>query len=208
MTSDLMWTFLGAAVGAVLAPLSSRAAKIRIEMAVALPVSAALTAMLWGALAWRRADWPDLLVYSAFAALAVPLAVVDAFERRLPRPLMRALYAATLVLSAVIALSDGDGNRLLRAATGMTASLIVYLVIAMAAPGDLGAGDVRLAGVIGWVLAWHSWPALFVGLVLGTVAGALVGATLILARRIPRRGHIPAGPTMLFGALVTLIISV
>lgn len=207
MTSVLSWTLLGAAAGAALVPVTNRITKVHLVTALVLPVSLTLTAVAWGALAWRRGDWPNVLVYSAFAALAVPLAIVDTLERRLPGPLMRTLYAAMITLSAAVALPHGDGYSLLRAATGMAASLLVYLAIAMAAPGNLGAGDVRLAGVIGWVLAWHGWTTLITGAVLGTMAGGVVATILIVSRRVPSYGHLPAGPTMMFGALAALMVA-
>ncbi len=173
-----------------------------------LAMSVLLTAAAWGVLAWRGPTWSDLVVYSAFAMLAVPLALVDAHEQRLPTPLMRSLYVVSIAMSAAVELLDGDAGRVLRAALGLAGSLLVYLVIAMAHPGDLGAGDVRLAGVIGWVLAWHSWSTLLVGAVLGAAAGGVLTVAAMVTLRMTRGVRVPAGPTMLLGALGALALAI
>ena len=199
------WALSGGAVGAALAPVTHRVMRSRPPMIAVLTVSAVVTLALWGLLAWRRQAWPELVVDSALAGLAVPLALVDVVERRLPTPLIRSLYAVSIAAAAGL---DWDVGRLIRAAVGMTASLLVYLAIAMAFPGDLGAGDVRLAGAIGWILAWHSWSTLLAGAVLGAAAGGLAGAAFLAFRRSSQNRHMPAGPTMLLGALGALWLAV
>jgi leader peptidase (prepilin peptidase)/N-methyltransferase len=202
-----VWALIGGVTGAALVPVARRTMLTARPVTSTLAVSIALTAAAWGLLAWRQPAWPELVVYSAFAALAVPLALVDSFERRLPTPLVHALYVALIVASAGVGLMDGDAGRMLRAAFGMAGSLLIYLVIAMAFPGDLGAGDVRLAGAIGWVLAWHSWPTLLTGAVIGAAAGAVLGVAFMMARGALRGVRLPAGPTMVFGALSALVLA-
>lgn len=202
------WTLLGGLAGAALAPVTRRTMVTARPAVTVLAMSVLLTAAAWGVLAWRGPTWSDLVVYSAFAMLAVPLALVDAHEQRLPTPLMRSLYVVSIAMSAAVELLDGDAGRVLRAALGMAGSLLVYLVIAMAHPGDLGAGDVRLAGVIGWVLAWHSWSTLLVGAVLGAAAGGVLTVAAMVTLRMTRGVRVPAGPTMLLGALGALALAI
>lgn len=200
------WMLAGGVAGAALTPVTRRTMLTARPMASVLTASIVLTTAAWGLLAWRQPAWPELVVYSAFAALAVPLALVDVFERRLPTPLVRSLYVVLVVASAGVGLMEGDAGRMLQATFGMAGSLLVYLIIAMAFPGDLGAGDVRLAGAIGWVLAWHSWPTLLTGALLGAAAGAVLGVVFMVARGALRGVHLPAGPTMILGALSALAV--
>jgi hypothetical protein len=49
---------------------------------------ASVTACLFGLLAWRVGVRPELLAYSALAAVGVPLAVIDVLEQRLSTKLL------------------------------------------------------------------------------------------------------------------------
>ncbi|WP_460401607.1 hypothetical protein [Actinophytocola sediminis] len=140
-----------------------------------------------------------MISYSALAALAVPLAIIDAREQRLPLPLIHSAYAAVIAPLTASALLDGDMTNALRAASGMTISLLFYLTIALTSPGNLGAGDVRLADITGWTLAWNSWETLD----LGAATFALTTLAVLIA--LLRRTHIPTGPTMLLGTFIALL---
>ncbi|MGH3761022.1 MAG: hypothetical protein ACRDTB_25075 [Actinophytocola sp.] len=206
-TQVALGVLIGAGVGAALVPMTRRSMNGQAAVGALLPVSALLTAVSWGLLAWRFPAWPALFVYGAFATLAVPLAIVDAIEYRLPTLLVRTAYAAAIGSSLIVIATEEDVGRLLRATLGMAGLLLVYLMVALAFPNDLGAGDVRLAGVIGWVLAWDSYPTLLTGAVLSAVIGGVVGIAALVARRTPRPGQVPAGPTMLLGSFVALLLA-
>jgi leader peptidase (prepilin peptidase)/N-methyltransferase len=203
----LLWALAGATAGAALVPVTRQAMNTAVRATLLLLVAATLTAGLFALIAWRLPAWPGLAGYSAFVAVAVPLAIVDVVEHRLPKQFMRAAYAALITSFGLTGLAEGDMGGVLRASIGLTGSLLVYLAIAMAFPGDLGAGDVRLAGVIGWVLAWHGWTTLFAGVVLGAVVGSIVGLAVIFGRRTVHRTQIPAGPAMLLGAVAALVVA-
>jgi leader peptidase (prepilin peptidase)/N-methyltransferase len=73
------------------------------------------------------------------------------------------------------------------------------LAAALAYPGGMGMGDVKLAGVLGLFLGREVAAALLVALIAGTVAGAVV-----MARRGTREGRktaIPFGPFLALGGL-------
>lgn len=194
-----IWTVAGALIGASLTPAARHVAHRLPHRGLLLAVASTLTGTVFGLLAWRMNTLPALLGYSAFAALAVPLALVDAAEHRLPRSLVHSTYGASMLLLATAAVIDGDLARIGRALAGLATCLVTFLLIGVLRPGDLGAGDVRLAGVVGWTLAWHSWPTLALGGVAFTVLSlALLAAT--------RRSHIPAGPPMLTGAVAALLL--
>jgi leader peptidase (prepilin peptidase) / N-methyltransferase len=68
----------------------------------------------------------------------------------------------------------------------------------------MGFGDVKLAGILGGVLAYLSWSTFVIGAFAGFVLGALVGVALIAGHRATRKTAIPFGPFMVAGALVAL----
>jgi leader peptidase (prepilin peptidase)/N-methyltransferase len=66
----------------------------------------------------------------------------------------------------------------------------------------MGLGDVKLAGIVGGVLAYLSWSALLIGAFAGFLIGAVAGLTLMAIKRAGRKTEIPFGPSMIAGALV------
>jgi leader peptidase (prepilin peptidase)/N-methyltransferase len=79
-----------------------------------------------------------------------------------------------------------------------------YFLLAFIYPAGMGFGDVKLAGIIGGVLAYLSWATLLIGTFLGFLLGAVAGLTLMVVKRAGRKTAIPFGPWMLAGALVAI----
>ncbi|WP_249523816.1 hypothetical protein [Modestobacter marinus] len=73
--------------------------------------------------------------------------------------------------------------------------------------GGLGMGDVRLAGLRGLYLGWLGWPVVVAGFFLGCLLQAVVGLTLLAARRVDRRTGLPFGPALLGGALAAALLA-
>jgi leader peptidase (prepilin peptidase)/N-methyltransferase len=92
----------------------------------------------------------------------------------------------------------------LRALTGMAILAMFYLLLALASGGGLGAGDVKLGGLLGLALGWLSWSAIVTATFLGWFAAALVWLLLRMTRGRPRGSLLPMGPFLLLGALITV----
>ena len=156
-----------------------------------------MVSVLWAAVAWRVASghlpswW--LPIPLALTWFAVPLAVVDLRHRRLPDALTLPAYPAIATATVVVACLGHDWTIPARAALGAAAFLVPHVLVHLASPGSLGAGDVKLSGSVGAALAAAGWPALALGTVLAAVLTLLLGAT---ARPRPRPG-IPHGPGLL-----------
>ena len=133
----------------------------------------------------------------AVAWFAVPLAVVDLRHRRLPDALT--LPACPVIGLAVFA--AGDRAILVRALVGAVVYLAVHLLVHAAAPGALGAGDVKLSGSVGAALGASGLPSLVAGAVLAAVGTLLLGA----ASATLRRDGIPHGPGLLAATYVLTV---
>jgi leader peptidase (prepilin peptidase)/N-methyltransferase len=87
-----------------------------------------------------------------------------------------------------------------RAGVGAAVGFLAFFPISVLAPRWLGFGDVNLAGLIGAMVAF---PLIGVALWSGVVLGGIVGGVL-LASGVRKRGqHIPFGPYLAGGAVVT-----
>jgi prepilin signal peptidase PulO-like enzyme (type II secretory pathway) len=77
----------------------------------------------------------------------------------------------------------------------------VLLVMALAGRGKMGAGDVKLAGLLGLMTGY---PAIWTALALGIVLGGVAAAVLLVSRRASRKSTMAYAPYLALGALVTL----
>jgi leader peptidase (prepilin peptidase)/N-methyltransferase len=205
MVTISIWAALGFFAGVGLSPIA------RYFLAAKDPRPSPLqlgptTAILFGLLAWRVPSWPELLNYSVFATFCVVLSVVDIAEHRLPTRLVLPAYPVVVVLTGNAAVLQGDLHSLVRAAVGMLVLPVFYVVLAIASRGGVGAGDVRLAGPVGWVMAWHGWTTLVAGTLLAFVFASLAGLAMIVSRSATRHTPIPFGPAITAGALTMIIL--
>lgn len=164
-------------------------------------VTAAVVALLLG----RFAGLPDAAPFAFIGALGVALAAIDIAVQRLPDRLTLLLYPGLIALFGLATAVDGHPSHLLRALLGGLVLGGGYLVLAVLSRGQLGGGDVKLAGGIGIALGWLGWPTLLVGASLGFVLMGVVSLVLLIARRITLQHSMSFGPFMLGGALVAIL---
>jgi leader peptidase (prepilin peptidase)/N-methyltransferase len=74
------------------------------------------------------------------------------------------------------------------------------LLAALAYPGGMGMGDVKLAGVMGLCLGASVAPAILLALLVGVLFGVVVIARK--GARAGRKTSVPFGPFLAIGALV------
>ncbi|THV30734.1 prepilin peptidase [Glycomyces paridis] len=148
-------------------------------------------------IAWRAADPLHALALAAVAAAGIAAGWIDAYERRLPDLLVLPAYP----VAAALLLATGDPDAMLRAAACAAAGLALYGI--GCAAGQVGFGDVKLAGLLGLVLGWAAWQtAAAAALATVLVGGGQAAVALAAGRR-----DLPYGPAMLAGALLGLAAS-
>ena len=155
------------------------------------------TGALFALAGWQFADEPvSLVAYLVFAAVAVALALIDLDVHRLPNVIVAPAYPVLAVLLAF----GADSGSLVRAAWGAALLFAFFLLIAAVAPGAMGLGDVKLAGVVGGMTAYLSWGAFLTAGFGAFLLGAVAGLLLIAGGRAGRRTAVPFGPFMLLAA--------
>ncbi|HYQ76882.1 prepilin peptidase [Cellulomonas sp.] len=171
-------------------------------------VEAGTAALFAGVTALAGPTWAlPVLLY--LAALAVALTLIDLDAHRLPDAIVLPAYPVCAALLALASWNPGgepDWGALGRAAVGGAGLLALYLAAALAYPGGMGLGDVKLAGVLGLCLAWFGWDVLAVGGFAAFLLGGLYATALVVTGRAGRGSGIPFGPWMLTGAFVGLAV--
>jgi leader peptidase (prepilin peptidase) / N-methyltransferase len=153
----------------------------------------------------RFGGQPDVLAFGFLGVLGVALAAIDIAVQRLPDPLTLPAYPILIALLAIAALASHDVAALVRALLGGLALGGAYLILALLRPGQLGGGDIKLAGIAGLALGWLGWPTLIAGAAFGFALSALVSLALLAARRVTLHSAISFGPFLLGGALLAML---
>jgi leader peptidase (prepilin peptidase)/N-methyltransferase len=133
----------------------------------------------------------------ALILIVVPAALIDLEHRIIPNRLT--MLGAVLAIVLGTALDPaGEPERLIAGA----AAAGFLLLAALAYPGGMGMGDVKLAGVMGLFLGIAVAPAMLLALLAGVLYGALV-----IARKGAHAGRktaVPFGPFLALGAIVAI----
>jgi leader peptidase (prepilin peptidase)/N-methyltransferase len=190
--------------------LRGRCAACGVRISPRYPLVEAGTALLFVAVTARLyalGQLPAVPAYLYFASLGLGLALIDLDTRRLPNTLVLPSYPVLAALLAVAAGAQHDWWSLARAALGGAALYAFFFAIAFIYPAGMGFGDVKLAGLVGAVLAYLSWGTLIVGAFAGFLLGSVLGIALIALGRGGRKAAIPYGPFMIAGALLGLFVA-
>ncbi|WP_308798643.1 prepilin peptidase [Agromyces silvae] len=194
-----------AATGAV-AEVCLRARAVAVTRPAVRATAGAVTACVWGLAVWRLGLSPVVPAVLVFLAAATVLALVDLRERRLPNRVTGPAFVVVAVLLTAAAMASGAWAALLWAVLGGAAMFVTYLLVALASPAAMGMGDVKLAGLIGLVLGWFGFDAWLIGLLAAFVLGGSVAIIALALRRVTLRTSIPFGPSMLAGALLSVLL--
>jgi len=141
-----------------------------------------------------------LAAFLYLAAITVALSAIDIDVHKLPNRIVLPSYAVAGVLLGAAAIVGGNLEAGARAAAGAGILVVFYFILALAKPGGMGMGDVKLAGVLGLYLGYLGWAPLIAGALGAFLLGGLFGIAVLIVRRGGRGTAIPFGPWMFAGA--------
>ena len=169
------------------------------------PLVEVLAAASWVAVVVRIGLHPELPAYLGLATFLVILGAIDAEHQRLPN---RVLAPACLVAVAGFGLAVLLGRPLVlveHAFIGAASYGLVMLVIHLAIPAGMGAGDVKFAPYLGFHLGWLGLWYVPMGALLGFILGSLGALGLVAAGLKTRQDRIAFGPFMAAGAFIVVL---
>ena len=166
----------------------------------AIELTTAVAFIIQG-LAAEQAPWP-LLVRIVFTALLIALFGTDLETQRLPNVLTYS--GVVLGLAFSLAFPPGIQSSLIGAALGAGSLLAVRWAWRLVRREEaLGLGDVKMLAMIGAFLGWQQVPVV---LFLSSVAGAVVGISLIAMRGTSLRARLPFGTFLALAAFAASLI--
>lgn len=189
----LSWLLLRGRCRHCAAPIAFRYPALELGMAAAFAVTAATANDPW-----------ELLLALPLLFSFVCLTLIDLEHKRLPDPLTLPTLAVGVVLALVVALQGPGIDAWLRALGGALGAFLVFLGIAIAAPGGFGMGDVKLAPSLALLVGLSPrGPArIFTAFLLAFIIGSLVGIALMAGGKAGRKTALPFGPFLVLGTLI------
>lgn len=152
---------------------------------------------------WRfEGDWGQLLVAWFYTVWLLVVVVIDLEHRRVLNVMLPSAIVVTLVAPLLTLVNLADLPTFTNTLLGGLAGFVSFFVIFLIGRGRMmGAGDVKLAGVIGLMVGYPLvWGALAAGIILGGLA-----AIFILVRsRASGKSYMAYGPYLALGALLVM----
>lgn len=148
----------------------------------------------------------DTAVNSFHIAVLILIIVTD-LEHKLIFDAVTLPATAVALLTSLLVSPDENNIRLavVGAITGYAIFFLLYWVAQLIygpGRGALGAGDVKLAMLMGAMLGFHR---IFFALMLGILLGGVFSLLLLVSRRVNRDTALPYGQYLALGAIVMLI---
>jgi leader peptidase (prepilin peptidase)/N-methyltransferase len=140
----------------------------------------------------------DAALWAAVQVVLVVLAAYDVESRRLPNRITLPVAVIAIALRAVF-----ERDALAEVIVAGVVSFALFWVLALIMRGGLGMGDVKLAGMLGFLLG----NAALAALVLGVFAGGIWSAILLGSGRAGLRSSIAYGQFLALGGAVAILAS-
>jgi leader peptidase (prepilin peptidase) / N-methyltransferase len=178
--------------------LRGRCRSCREPISARYPIVEALTAALAVAVVLVAHSTSELVLGLTLVAVLVPVALIDLDHRIIPNRLTLPAAVAAVAIGLIVKPSGVPEQLIGGAAAG--GFLLVFVI---AYPRGMGMGDVKLAAVLGLFLGRYVAVAMLAGVLVGTVAGALIMARVGVERG--RKTAVPFGPFLALGGVVGLL---
>ena len=149
-----------------------------------------------------------LVPLGLFLVLGGQLSIIDLRTRRLPNRLVLICTVSILVIQIAYCVWQAVPDELSR--TGVAAGKILgaYVVLYLLSRGQLGMGDVKFAIPVGLIVGWYNPDAWLISLLITFLLAGVVSIIGLLTRKLDRKSHIPFGPYMYLGSIITVLIGI
>jgi leader peptidase (prepilin peptidase)/N-methyltransferase len=161
-------------------------------------------ATAFAALAARWTDPRDLAILTAYFAALLVLMATDLDQKLLPDLITLPLIVVALVLT-LTGLNPLLAGKELPIASALLAGIgapVLLFALDVVVKGALGMGDLKLVAGLGLL---SGVTRLFGGLVVASIASAVILVVLIVAGRLTMKTAIPFGPILILGGILAAL---
>ena len=181
--------------------LKGRCSACASRISARYPLLELSTALTFAAIGWRFGAQPAALLWCAFAATLLALALIDWDTTVLPDSMTLPLLWAGLI-AATLGWTITLPAALWGAVAGYLSLWSVYWLFKLTTGKEgMGYGDFKLLAALG---AWLGWQMIVPMLLLASVIGAIVGIGMKLAATLREGRYVPFGPFLAGTGLVVM----
>lgn len=186
--------------------LRGRCRTCKMKISARYPLIELLCAALFAAMALRFPDDLALPAYLVLAAACLAGSAIDLEHMLLPNRLVFPSLAMASGLLLVAAVAQDDWDQLWRAGVGALGASGSLLLLAIAWPrgNAMGGGDIKLALLLGLCLGWIDLGHVPLGMFLGFLLGSIAGVALLAAKAKALQEHFAFGPFLAAGTLLAV----
>ncbi len=168
-----------------------------VSISARYPLVEVVTALAFAAVVLTRGVDTELWAYLPFTAVLIAVAGIDLDHRIVPNKIVLPAALWALVTAALL-----RTDQLPELLISGSAAFALLLLAALAYPGGMGMGDVKLAGVMGLYLGSAIAPALLVAFATGSAVGLYAVAREGSAAR---KKAVPFAPFLALGGFVGIV---
>jgi leader peptidase (prepilin peptidase) / N-methyltransferase len=168
------------------------------------PLVEVITAVGCGIIGYHYGFTPAAAVLVLYLATAIHLVFVDLEHSLILNSVVFAGLAIVLATLPFSPLTDSFslGETYLLSLSGAAVGFGIMLLIYLASRGRMGAGDVKLAALLGAIVGF---PHIIAALMVGLVFGGLLAVALLVLKLRGRADAVPLAPMLLGGAGSVLV---
>lgn len=137
----------------------------------------------------------ELLISYGLISLLIIVFVSDISYMLIPDKILLFFTAYFIVARMIVPMNPWYSPLI-----GAAAGFLLLLLIAVISKGGMGGGDIKLFAVLGIIFGFQEILLVFF---FSTLCGSIIGITALLSGKAKRKQHIPFGPSIALGAIIT-----
>ena len=186
------------------AALGGKCAGCKAPISLRYPVVELVTGALFFWCAWQWGVSATALVWCAFSALLLGMALIDWDTTLLPDDMTLPLMWLGLVAAAMQWTSVPLVVAFWGAIAGYLSLWSIYWVFKLVTGKEgMGYGDFKLFAALG---AWFGWPLLIPIILIASVIGAVVGIAMKFTSGLREGGYVPFGPFLAGAGFAAMLL--
>ena len=191
--------------------LKGRCRSCQAKISIQYPLVELTTGAAFAFVYYRFSLTTNTLFYFTFIYLLLAVALIDLKYRIVPNQLVLAggIIAIIFHLPALLANWFSLPGYFLLTRTpldslyGFLLGSVIFFLIIVISKGGMGGGDLKLVAMIGLYLGFRGTAMM---MLLGFVAGALVGVYFMVSGKLTRKDALPFAPFLSLAALIELFL--
>jgi leader peptidase (prepilin peptidase)/N-methyltransferase len=176
--------------------LQGRCRDCRAPISWRYPLVEAVNGMAYGVIVWRYGLNIEAAVYAVFFSVLLVITLIDLDHQIIPDRI--SLPGIPIAFACAVGLGHITW---LESLLGAAVPAGLFLAIVILSRGGMGLGDVKLIAMIGALLGWK---LALLTILVGAVAGSMVGIGLMVFQGKGRKTAVPFGPFLSLGAIVSV----